>query len=151
MRTIAIKFKMRWKLEFNALLETGKRKPLRSGIKSIGASWEMALLRESEDKAEFSELLFDTEEAKVIGVDFREFVGSMFQGEREHFDLLPFDVVREIGTRTFNTHPGFFSWNKAGRVFNAIENAVSDFLNDVVDGNRSAGILETMAAMIASV
>jgi hypothetical protein len=107
-------------------------------------------LRESENKAKIGELLFDTEEAKVIRVDGGEIIGSMFQREREHFDLGAFDVVREIGARTFNAHPRLFSWNKAGRVFNAIEDSVSDFLNDIVDGDGSAGILETMAAMITS-
>lgn len=107
-------------------------------------------LREPEDNAEFGELFFDTEEAKVIRIDGGKFIGSMFQSEREHLDLRPLDVLREIGTRAFNTHPGLFSWNKARRVFNPVEDAVSDFLNDVVDGNGSAGILETMAAMIAS-
>jgi hypothetical protein len=107
-------------------------------------------LREPENKAEFGELFFDTEEAKVIGIDGGEIIGSMFQSKREHFDLGPFDVVGEIGAKTFNAHPRLFSRNEVGSVFNAIEDAVSDFLNDVVDGNGSAGILETMAAMIAS-
>jgi hypothetical protein len=65
-------------------------------------------------------LLFYTEAAKVIGVDGGEFIGIMFQREREHFDLRAFDIFREIGARTFNAHPGLLSWNKAGRVFNPI-------------------------------
>ena len=108
-------------------------------------------LRESEDKSKFSELFFDTEEAKVISVDGGEFIGSMFQSERKHLDFWAFDVLREVGTRTFNADPGLFSWNDAGRIFNSIENAVSDFLHDVIDGNRGTGILETMAAMVASI
>jgi hypothetical protein len=106
-------------------------------------------LRESEDKAKFGELIFQAEEAKVVHVDLGELVGSMIQSERKHFDFGPLDVLREIGTGAFNAHPGLFAWNNAGRVFNSVEDAVSDFMNYVVDGNGSAGILEAMAAMIA--
>ena len=107
-------------------------------------------LRESENKAEFGELFFDTEEAKVIGVNFGELIGSMFEREGKHFDFGPFDILGKIGAGTFDAHPRLLSWNKARRVFNPVEDAVFDFLNDIVDGNGSAGILETMAAMIAS-
>jgi hypothetical protein len=75
----------------------------------------------------------------------------MFQSERKHLDLGAFDVLREVGTGTFNADPGLFSWNDAGGIFSPVENAVSDFLHDVIDGNRGTGILETMAAMVASI
>jgi hypothetical protein len=73
----------------------------------------------------------------------------MFEGKRKHFDFRPFDVFRKIGTGAFNAYPGLLAWNNAGRIFDSVEDTVSDFLNDVVDGNGSAGILKTMAAMIA--
>jgi hypothetical protein len=43
MRTVAIKFKMRREIGFDTLFETGKRNPLSCAIKTIRASWEMAI------------------------------------------------------------------------------------------------------------
>jgi hypothetical protein len=43
-----------------------------------------------------------------------------------------------------------FPWNDSGGVFKPVENTVVNLLHDVIDSNGGAGILETMAAMIAS-
>jgi hypothetical protein len=106
-------------------------------------------LRESEDKAEIRELFFDTEEAKVIGVDKEKLVGSIFQREGEYLNLRSFDVLGGIGTGTFNAHPRLFSRNDFGRIFNTVQNAVPNLLNDIIDSNASAGTPEAMTSMIA--
>jgi hypothetical protein len=56
---------------------------------------------------------------------------------------------QEIGIRAFDLHAGYFSGNNSGRILNSVEDTVADFVNDIIDGNRSARILETTTAMIA--
>ena len=107
-------------------------------------------LRESENKAETAELFFDTEETKVIGVEDRKFVGSIFEREGKDRNLRTFDAFGEIGTRTFDLNERLFAWNDMSGLFNSVENTISDFLNDIVDSDGSTRVLETMAAMIAS-
>jgi len=106
-------------------------------------------LRESESKTKFAELLFDPEEAKVIGVDSREFLRGVLQSEGENRDLGAFDVFQETGIGAFDLHPRLFPRNDSGRVFKPVKNTVVDLLHDVIDRNGSAGILETTTAMIA--
>ena len=106
-------------------------------------------MRESEDKPKFGERFFDTEEAKVIGVDSGEFFRGVLQSEGENRNLGAFDVFRETGIGAFDLHPRLFPRNDSGRILKPVKNAVVNLLHDVIDSNRSAGILETTTAMIA--
>ena len=105
-------------------------------------------LRESENETQFVELFFDTEELEVIGVGVGKLVGGILEGEGKNVDFRTFDILGEIGIRAFNFDSGFFTGNNLSRVFNPVEDAVSNFLDDIIDGNGGAGILKTTAAMI---
>jgi hypothetical protein len=105
-------------------------------------------LRESENKAQFTELLFDTEEAKVIGIDDGEFFRGVLQSKGKDANLGAFDVFGEIGTGAFHFHARLFSWNDSGWVLKPVKYAVVNLLHDVIDSNGGTGILEAMAAMI---
>ncbi len=106
-------------------------------------------LRESENKAEFGKRLFDTEETKVVSVGGREFFRGVLQSEGKNRDLGAFDVFRETGIRAFDLNAGFFAGNNSGWILNPVKDAVANLFNDIVDGNRRAGVLETMTAVIA--
>jgi hypothetical protein len=104
-------------------------------------------LRESESKTDFGELVFDSEELQVIGIN-RGKLGGILQLEGKDCDFGAFDIFREFGIGTFHLYPGFLPRDDSGWVLKPVENAVVNLLHDIVDGNGSAGILETTAAMI---
>lgn len=106
-------------------------------------------LRESENQVKFAELFFNPEKLQVVGIDRGKLVGSVLQGEGKDTDFGAFDILRKIGIGTFHLHPRLFPRNYPGRIFNPVKNAVMNPLHDIIDGNRSAGILKTTAAMIA--
>lgn len=106
-------------------------------------------LRKSEGKAEFGKRLFYTQEVKVIGVDGREFLAGVLQSEGENGNFRAFHVLVEIGTGAFHLHPRLFSWNNSGRILQPVKDPVANFLLDIINGNRSTRILETMTAVIA--
>jgi len=106
-------------------------------------------LRESENETELGKRLFNTEEAKVIGVEGGEFFRGILQSEGENGHLGAFDIFGEIGTGAFHLHPRLLSRNDSGGILQPVKNTVVNFLHDIVDGNRSTGILETMTAVIA--
>ena len=105
-------------------------------------------LRESEDQSELFEMFFDTEESEVVGVDDGKLLGSVLQGEGKNIDFGTSDIFREIGIGTFCGHAGFFPGNYSGWILKPVKDTVMDFLHDVVDGNRSAGIPETTATVV---
>ena len=107
-------------------------------------------LRESENKAKFVELLFDTEESKVVDIGGRGLFGGVLQRKGKQRDFGAPDILGKIGIGTFHLHLRLFFRNYPGRILNPVKNTVMDFLHDIIDGNRSTGILETGAAMIAS-
>jgi hypothetical protein len=105
-------------------------------------------LRESEDQTELFELFFDTEESEVVRINGGKFHGGILQGEGKNIDFGTSDISREIGIGTINGHAGFFPGNNSGWILKPVNNTVMDFLHDVVDGNRSAGIPETTATVV---
>lgn len=106
-------------------------------------------LREPENKAKSAELFFDSEELQIVGINSGKLFGGILQGEGKDIDFGAFDILRKIGTGTLNGHAGFFPWDNSGRILQPVKNTVMDLLHNIIDGNRSAGILEATAAMIA--
>jgi hypothetical protein len=105
-------------------------------------------LRESEKKAKFAELLFETEESKVVDIGGRELFGGVLQRKGKQRDFGAPDILGEIGIGTFHLYPRLFPRNYPGRIFNPVNNAAVNPLDDIIDGNRCAGILKATAAMI---
>jgi hypothetical protein len=87
-------------------------------------------LRESENKTELGKRLFNTEEAKVIGVDGGEFFRGILQSEGENGHLGAFDIFGEIGTRAFHLHPRLLFRNDSGWILQPVKNTVVNLLHD---------------------
>jgi hypothetical protein len=98
--------------------------------------------REPDDKAKFTELLFDPEESQVIGFDRGEFFGGILQSERKQRDFRAIDILREIGVGIFHGHARFFSLNDSGRILKPVKNVLVDLLHNIINRDESAGILK---------
>jgi len=105
--------------------------------------------RKPKHEAKAAERLFDSEELKVVAVDCGKLVGSSLQAEREDIDLRSLDVLREVRIGAFDGHAGFSSGHDSGGLLDPVEDTVVDLLRDIIDGDRSTGIAETAAAMVA--
>ncbi len=107
-------------------------------------------LSKSENQTEFGQRLLDAKEFEVIDVDGGEFFGGVFEGEGKDRDFGVFDVLGEVGIGAFGTDAAFFAKDNLSGILDPVEDAVADFLHDIVDGDRAAGIVEVTAAPITS-
>jgi len=107
-------------------------------------------LSKSENQTEFGERFLDAEELEVIAVDSGEYIGSVFKGEGKDCEFGAFDVLGEVGIGAFGTDAAFFAEDNLSGILDPVEHPVMDFLNDIVDGDRGAGVVEVTAASITS-
>ena len=107
-------------------------------------------LSKSENQPEFGEGFLDAEELEVVGVDGGGLLGSVFEGEGEDRNFGAFDVLREMRIGAFGTDAAFFAGDDLRGILDPVEHTVMDFLNDIVDANRSAGVVEVTAASVTS-
>lgn len=106
-------------------------------------------LGELQDEAELGERFFEAKEPEVVKIDGGKLVGSGFECKGEDRDPGTPDILDKVGIGTFDGDAGLFSWDDSGGVFDAVKDAVVDFLGDVIDGDGSAGRAETAAAAVA--
>lgn len=107
-------------------------------------------LSKSENQTEFGEGFLDVEELEVIAVDSGEFIGSVFKGEGKDCEFGAFDVLGEVGIGAFDTDAAFFAEDNLSGILDSVEHPVMDFLNDIVNGDRGAGVVKLTAASITS-
>jgi hypothetical protein len=105
-------------------------------------------LAESQDEAEFHQRVFDAEELEVVVVGGRELFGSVFEDEGKNCNHRALDVLLEAQIRAFGTDAAFLSGNDLGGILDPVEDAVMDFLNDIVDGDGGAGVVKLAAAAV---
>ncbi len=105
-------------------------------------------LSESQNQSVFCERFLDPEEFEVVAVDDGEVLSSVFEGERKDRDFGAFDVLRKVGIRAFGSDAAFLSGDNPSGILDPVKDPVVDFLQDVVDRNRCAGIVEVTAAAV---
>lgn len=106
-------------------------------------------LAESERQAVFGERFLDAEEFEVVAVDDGEFLGSVFEDEREDGDFGALDVRGRFGIRAFGSDAAFFAGDDQRRILDPVKQEVTDFLQDIVNRDRGAGFVEMTAAAVA--
>ena len=107
-------------------------------------------LSKSQHQALFSQRFLDAEELEVIAVDGGQFIRSVFEGEGKDRDFGTFDVLREMRIGAFDTDAAFFAEDNLSGILDSVEHAVAHLLDNIVDGDRAAGVVEVTAASIAS-
>jgi len=107
-------------------------------------------LSKSENQAEFGQLLLEAKELEVVAVEGGKFFGSVFEGEGKDRDFGAFDVLGKVGIGAFGSDEAFFAGDDLRGILDSVEDAVTHFLHDTVDGDRGAGVVEVATAAVTS-
>jgi hypothetical protein len=101
-------------------------------------------------QAQGSESILDAEELQVIGVQNGRLLGSRLQSKCKDVDKGALNVFREVRVRAFDGDVTGFTGNHLGRILDPVEDPIANLLDDVVDADGGARIVETGTAMVTS-